>query len=60
VDKVGRDKTQYLGSRISRLSANIYLPALTREEIKALVIEEKKNLPKEDKSVISQDDESSL
>jgi hypothetical protein len=60
VDEVGRDKTQYLGSRISRLSANIYLPSLTREEIKALVIEEKKNLPQEDKSVTSGDEESSL
>jgi hypothetical protein len=60
VDEVGREKTQYLGSRISRLSANIYLPSLTREEIKALVIEEKKNLPKEDKSAGSLLDEDSI
>ena len=60
VDEVGRNKTQYLGSRISRLSANIYLPSLTGEEIKTLVIEEKKNLPKEDKSAGSLLDEDSI
>ncbi len=48
VDAVGREKTQFLGSRLCRVSANVYLPALSKEEIKKLVVEEKAHFPKDD------------
>lgn len=39
-------RAQQLGSLVGRVSSNIYFPALTREEIKAVVLEEKVKVPR--------------
>lgn len=53
IDEKGRDNTQFLGSRLGRLSENVYLPSLSREEIKSLVSSEKVNLPMQDPNVVA-------
>lgn len=52
IDQKGRENTQFLGSRLGRISENVYLPSLGMTEIKDLVNSEKSNLPKQDPNLV--------
>ena len=52
IDQQGRENTQFLGSRLGRISENVYLPALDVQNIKDLVAAEKANLPKPDPNLV--------